>query len=275
MLKTLRFATVVSLLLLGNEHTAFAVDVLRMATTTSTDNTGLLQVLNPPFETAQHIRVDVIAMGTGKALRLAENGDVDLVLVHAPDAEKGFVAMGYGVKRFAVMHNDFVLLGPKQDPAGAKQAQSASAALMAILRARSDFVSRGDDSGTHKKEKAFWRQAGITPNGNWYISAGQGMGAVLRMANDKNAYTLCDRGTYLVFKDKLEIVPVYEGSADLFNPYHVIAVNPRKHPHVRFDLASQYINYLTGSEGQEIINNFSVGGQALFHPDAKVQLSVQ
>jgi len=274
-MNTLRFVTVASMLLMGNGHTAFAVDVLRMATTTSTDNSGLLQVLNPPFETANHIRVDVIAVGTGKALRLAENGDVDLVLVHAPDAEKGFVASGYGVKRFAVMHNDLVLLGSKQDPADVKQAQSAPAALRTILQTRSEFVSRGDDSGTHKKEKALWQQAGVTPNGDWYISAGQSMGAVLRIANDKNAYTLCDRGTYLAFKDKLAITPVYEGSSDLFNPYHVIAVSPQKHPHVRFDLASQYINYLTSSEGQEIISNFTVDGQILFHPDAKTKLGVQ
>ncbi len=251
---------------------ALAVDALRLATTTSTDNSGLLGKLNPPFETKNNIRVDVIAVGTGKALRLAENGDVDLVLVHAPDAELAFVDSGFGVKRWPVMHNDFLILGSENDPVGIAQANSVTDALRRISLNNSDFVSRGDDSGTHKKEMSLWRNAGISPEGNWYISTGQGMGAVLRIADDKNAYTLCDRGTYLALKQKLRLVPLYQGATTLFNPYHVIAVNPAKHAHVQQALARRYIEFLTGSVGQKIIADFTVDGEILFYPDAMPEL---
>ncbi len=240
---------------------------LRLATTTSTDNSGLLAVLHPPFEQQMGVQVDVIAAGTGRALKLGENGDVDVVLVHAPAAERAFVAAGYGVKRLAVMHNDFVLLGPPADPARLRQSASVVAALQAVAEHGAVFISRGDDSGTHKKEQALWQQAGIVPAGRWYLAAGQGMGAVLRMADDKLAYTLADRGTYLAFKTKLSLQIVRQGDADLFNPYHVIMVNPKKHPHVKYRLARRYIDFIRGEAGQAIIRQFTRTGEPLFIPD--------
>ncbi|MFQ5659398.1 MAG: substrate-binding domain-containing protein [Gammaproteobacteria bacterium] len=240
---------------------------LRLATTTSTDNSGLLAVLHPPFEAKYHIKVDVIAVGTGKALRLGRNGDVDLVLVHAPGAEKEFVADGFGIMRLPVMHNDFVLLGPPADPAGVKQAASLSDALKRIATTMQPFVSRGDDSGTHKKEKALWKSASLAPAGDWYLSTGQGMGAVLKIANDKLAYTLSDRGTYLAYRDKIDLNIVYEGDPGLFNPYHVILINPKRYPHVQTKLAQHYVDFIRGKQGQQIIREFRKGGEQLFHPD--------
>ena len=240
---------------------------LRLATTTSTDNSGLLEVLHPVFEEKNNIKVDVIAVGTGKALRLGTNGDVDVVMVHAPGAEKKFVAEGSGVERLPVMHNDFVLLGPKADPADVKNASSLSDALQRILQTESDFVSRGDDSGTHKKEKKLWQAAGIDPKGSWYLAAGQGMGAVLQMSNNKSTYTMSDRGTYLAYKSKIDLDVVYEGAPNLLNPYSVILVNPEKHPHVKTELGQRYIDFIRSQEGQAIIANFKVNGETLFHPD--------
>ncbi|MGR9073145.1 MAG: substrate-binding domain-containing protein [Gammaproteobacteria bacterium] len=242
--------------------------VLRMATTTSTENSGLLAVLNPPFEKRYGVRLDVLAVGTGKALRLGENGDVDLVLVHAPEAEKAFVEAGQGVERIPVMHNDFVIAGPPTDEAGVKNAPDAVSALKSIAERHAGFISRGDDSGTHKKELALWRAAETTPQAPWYVAAGQGMGAVLTMADEKNAYTLTDRGTYLAYRDKIGLTIVFEGDQALYNPYHVIAVNPENHRHVNYDLAQKYIRFLVGAEGQAIIQNFTAGGQRLFYPDA-------
>ena len=256
------------ILVLATSAETSAEDRLRLATTTSTDNSGLLAVINPFFEANNNIKVDVIAVGTGKALRLAENGDVDLVLVHAPSAELAFIDSGFGVERRPVMHNDFILLGAKNDPAGIARANSISDAMLRISLNKTDFVSRGDDSGTHKKELSLWQNAGIKPEGNWYISAGQGMGAVLRIADDKNAYTLCDRGTYLALKQKLSLVPLFQGAPMLFNPYHVIAVNPARHAHVQHALAGRYIEFLTGPVGQKLIADFRVGGEILFYPDA-------
>jgi tungstate transport system substrate-binding protein len=244
---------------------AWATERLRLATTTSTDNSGLLKALNPPFEQAHDAKVDVIAVGTGKALKMGQNGDVDVVLVHAPPAEEAFVAAGFGVERAPVMHNDFVLIGPAADPAGAR-GNVAAAALARIAKAGATFVSRGDDSGTHKKEKALWAAADIVPKGRWYLAVGQGMGAVLTIADDKDAYTLTDRGTYLAYRDKLGLTVLVEGDPALFNPYHVIIVNPARHPHVKLDLARAYVAYLTGP-GQSVIAGFKAHGRQLFHPD--------
>ena len=248
---------------------ALAEDIqrLRLATTTSTDNSGLLEVLHPAFEQKHSIKVDVIAVGTGKALRLGRNGDVDVVMVHAPGAEKDFVAKGFGVERLPVMHNDFVVLGPKADPASVKDAPTLSEALQRIASSESVFVSRGDDSGTHKKEKSLWEIAAVEPQGDWYLAVGQGMGAVLQISNDKAAYTLTDRGTYLAYKNKINLNLVYEGAQSLFNPYHVILVNPEKHPHVKTELAQTYIDFIRSAEGQAIIAGFKVNGELLFHPD--------
>jgi tungstate transport system substrate-binding protein len=240
---------------------------LRMATTTSTDNSGLLQQLNPAFESQSGVRIDVIAVGTGKALKLGENGDVDLVFVHAPVAEKKFVAAGHGLKRFAVMHNDFIIIGPKSNPAGLKEHESGSEALRRIAQSQAIFISRGDESGTHIKEQQLWRGAGINPQGNWYLATGQGMGAVLQIAADKDAYSLTDRGTYIAYQKKIELQILNQGSAELFNPYHIIAVNPQHHPHTKTDLANRYIRFITGPAGQKLISSYRLGSQQLFYPD--------
>lgn len=241
---------------------------LRLATTTSTEHSGLLAVLNPAFEKEHGVQVDVIAVGTGKALKLGENGDVDVVLVHAPEAERAFVEAGHGVARRPVMHNDFVIVGPPEDPAGVRRAASAAKALARIAAAGATFISRGDDSGTHQKERALWSAAGIEPRGGWYLAVGQGMGAVLQIAGDKRAYALTDRGTWLVYRGRFELPILLEGDPALYNPYHVIAVNPERHPHVAYDLAKKYIDFLVGPEGQRLIGQFRVGGERLFHPDA-------
>lgn len=258
---------IISVLLLLFTASVQAEQRLRLATTTSTQNSGLMNVLNPVFEAEHNIKVDVIAVGTGKALRMGKNGDVDLVLVHAPVAEKKFVAEGYGVQRLAVMHNDFVILGPVNDPAGLKDSSGLQDAMVRVAQRQSTFISRGDDSGTHKKEMALWSAAGINPEGKWYLSAGQGMGAVLIMADDKLAYTLADRGTYLAYKDRIDLVVLYKSDEQLKNPYHVILINPEKHPHVKSRLAQEYADFIRSEKGQDIIRNFQIAGERLFYPD--------
>lgn len=258
---------VVLFLLFLSAGSAWSEDRLKLATTTSTDNSGLLAVLHPPFEAKYNVKVDVIAVGTGKALKLGENGDVDVVMVHAPDSEIRFVEAGFGVERIPVMHNDFILTGSENDPAGIKSAKSLSDAMARIAGSNSYFISRGDDSGTHKKEISLWQLAGIEPGGKWYLSAGQGMGNVLIIAFEKQAYTLSDRGTYLAYRDKIDSKILIEGDKELFNPYHVIVVNPEKHPHVNLELANKYIQFITGLEGQKIINDFKLHGEKLFYPD--------
>lgn len=239
---------------------------LRLATTTSTANSGLLDYLLPMFEEKHNIRVDVLPVGTGQALRLGERGDVDAVLVHAPGAEKEFVDKGFGVNRRAVMYNDFVVAGPAAGTAEVKHAKSAADALRRIANANADFISRGDDSGTHKKELALWRGAGIEPAGGWYHDAGQGMGMVLQVASERRAYTLTDRGTYLSMKDKLELAILFEGDPALHNPYGIIAVSPARYPAARYAEAMLLIAWLTSPEGQMAIREFEVDGEALFHP---------
>ncbi len=241
---------------------------LRLATTTSTENSGLLAELIPPFEDRTGLKVDVIAVGTGQALKLGETGDVDLVLVHARASEDAFVAAGHGVDRRDVMHNDFIILGPSRDPAGVRDMGNAAEALKAIANRRVSFISRGDDSGTHKKEKALWKQAGLSPKGRWYRDVGQGMGAVITMSDDMQAYTLADRGTYLSMKSKIALEVLVEGDPKLFNPYGIIAVNPAKHPHVNYNGAMRFIAWITSPEGQNIIGAVQREGQVLFYPDA-------
>lgn len=249
-------------------NSVYAQDSLRMSTTTSTENSGLLKVINPLFEKRYNVHLEIIAVGTGKALRLGENGDVDVVFVHAPAAELKFVQEGYGIDRKAVMHNDFVLIGPRSNPANIDINQPIANALQQIAQAQIDFISRGDDSGTHKKELSLWQQAEITPAKPWYLEVGQGMGAVIKIADEKQAYTLTDRGTYLAFKDKINLTILNEGDKALFNPYHIIAVNPAKHKHVKYDLAKKYIDFVTGTEGQELIGAYKKHGEQLFYPDA-------
>jgi len=266
-MKVVRFLKVTLLLVLLTAHTAPAAERLRMSTTTSTENSGLLEVLLPPFEEANDCRVDVIAVGTGKALKIAESGDVDVVLVHARTLEDAFVAAGYGVNRRDVMYNDFVILGPAEDPAKVAQASTAAEALSRIARSKATFVSRGDESGTHQKEKELWEAAGVLPAGQWYIESGHGMGEVIVMATQKGGYALADRGTYIAFKEKkTDLVIVFDGEQGLFNPYGVIAVNPQKHPHVKYQLAMQFVEFISGDGGQKIIDDFKINGEQVFFP---------
>jgi tungstate transport system substrate-binding protein len=242
---------------------------LRLATTTSTQDSGLLPVLNPPFEKLTGITVDVIAVGSGKAIALGQNGDVDVILVHDRKAEDAFVAAGWGVNRRDVMHNDFVVVGPIDDPAKVAAAGTATDAFSRIIAVGATFVSRGDASGTNVKELDIWAKAGGKPTAKWYKEVGQGMGAVLTMSADLKAYTLADRGTWLSMKDKLPgLKIVSEGDPFLFNPYGVIAVNPEKWPKANYLAAMQYIAWLTSAEGQRIIRDYKLGGQQLFFPDA-------
>jgi len=245
-----------------------AEQILRLATTTSTENTGLLETLNPPFERQYNARVHVIAVGTGQALKLAEDGNVDLVFVHAPEAEQAFIEKGYGIERRPVMHNDFILLGPAADPAGAGRAGSLAEAMRRIQARNCLFVSRGDESGTHRKEMELWEKSTVKPGGAWYRTVGQGMGPVLLIADELRAYTLSDRGTYLAYGGKISLKTVFENDELLANPYHIILINPEKHPRVKVDLARRYSDFVTGEEGQKIIREFRINGQPLFYPDA-------
>jgi len=244
---------------------AFAIEHLRLATTTSTENSGLLAELLPPFEKANDCHIDVIAVGTGKALKLGETGDVDVVLVHARSKEDKFVAAGYGVDRRDVMYNDFVILGPKSDPAGIKGLKDAVAAMTRIALTQATFVSRGDDSGTNTRELQLWKAAGIKAEGDWYLEAGRGMGEVLTMADERRGYTLSDRGTYLAYRDKIDLGIMVEGDKRLFNPYGVIMVNPARHPHVKVDLARKFMDFLTSDTGRKLITGYRRGGEQLFY----------
>jgi tungstate transport system substrate-binding protein len=249
-------------------NSGLADERLKVSSTTSTDNTGLFNALNPPFEKRLGCRVDIIAVGTGKALKIGEMGDSDVVFVHSRPAEDAFVAAGHGVNRRDVMYNDFIIVGPTEDPAGIRGAKDSKKAFAAIAKAGAPFISRGDDSGTHKKEKSLWKKTGIVLEGRWYSEAGQGMGAVIQIANEKLAYALADRGTYLAYKNKVSLEILCEGDPDLFNPYGIIAVNPVKHPHVNYIFSMAYIGWVTSPEGQKIIREFGKEkfGQPLFIP---------
>ena len=240
---------------------------LRLATTTSTENSGLLDELLPAFTEETGIDVNVIAVGTGKAIKLGENGDIDVILVHARTAEDKFVNSGFGVNRRDVMHNDFVIIGAKEDKAGIKEAKTAVEALKLIAEKQIEFISRGDNSGTHIKEKELWEKAEIQPEGKWYKEIGQGMGAVIMMANEIGAYTLTDRGTYLSIADKIKLEILFQSDNELFNPYGVIAVNPEKHSETNYKSAMKFIEWLTDEKAQKMINNFKKNGKQLFYAD--------
>lgn len=266
-------ALVIAISLVGTiavtTHGAIARD-LRLATTTSTDNSGLLGYLLPKFEAAYGIKVRVISVGTGKALKLGENGDVDVILVHSRADEDRFVKQGYGVDRRDVMYNDFVIVGPGNDPAMLRGKRDAVAAFRDIANLQSAFVSRGDDSGTHKMEMRYWSDAGRSPTDNRaYLAAGRGMGAVLLMASELRAYALTDRATYAAMKDKLDLELLVEGDARLFNPYGLIAVNPKRFPDANYEAARKLIDWLTSQEGQRAISEFKRGGKQLFFPNAR------
>jgi len=239
---------------------------LRLATTTSVQDSGLMPYLLPHFEKNCNCIVDVVAVGTGQALKLASNGDVDMVLVHAPALERKFVEDGYGIDRRTFMVNDFVILGPESDPAGISGMTDAAGAMMKIRDNAALFISRGDNSGTHQKEKSLWEKAGIRPSGDWYLEIGQGMGAVLTMADEKGAYTICDRGTYLSRADKLKLHVLSEGDPLLLNYYSAILVNPAKYPETKLELARQLTDWLCSPEGQKLIGAYVVNGHQLFKP---------
>jgi tungstate transport system substrate-binding protein len=242
---------------------------IKMATTTSTDNSGLLQYLLPKFEADCGCKIHYTAVGTGAALKLGQNGDVDVVLVHARPAEDKFVAAGYGVHRRDVMYNDFVIVGPASDPAGVKGMHDPLAALKKIRQSGATFVSRGDDSGTNKKELAYWKAIGVEPGGPHYLAVGQGMGATLTVAGEKQAYTLSDRATYTTYASKTGLEVLVQGDSKLLNPYGVIAVNPKRYPNVNYEGAMTFVNWLTSPKGQQAIGSYRFRGAQLFHPDYK------
>ncbi|MGI9536171.1 MAG: substrate-binding domain-containing protein [Desulfocapsaceae bacterium] len=272
--------------------------VLTMSTTTSTQASGLLDVLLPEFKADTGIKVKVIAKGTGAAIRDGMDGNVDIIFVHAKAREEKFVAEGYGTKRFAVMHNDFVVIGPKDDPAAVSKTADVYTGLKSIAAAKAEFVSRGDDSGTHTKEQFLWEKSGAkvvtskkeivkkgekvaikftepADSAEWYRSIGQGMGKTLTYADEKGAYTMTDRGTYIKYKygktPPIELSIVSEGSAALANPYGIIPVNPQKFDHVKYDLAETFAKWLTSERGQKLIGDYRLLDKQLFYPDAIVQ----
>lgn len=245
--------------------------IIRLATTTSTDNSGLLSYLLPAFENKTGYRVHVIAVGTGKALRMGRDGDADVLLVHAPAAEIEFVKTGYGDERYPVMYNDFILVGPASNPANIKAGPVISDALQQIADNNSTFISRGDNSGTHKKELSLWQAKKIDPAGKWYREVGQGMGKVLQMAAELNAYTLTDRGTWLAYQDKSPLKILNEGDPQLYNPYHIIAVNPQRFPDINYRGARTLISWITSTAGQSLIGEFRLNNTLLFKPSASVR----
>jgi tungstate transport system substrate-binding protein len=236
--------------------------------TTSTQNSGLYDYLIPKFEAETGMQVAVVAVGTGQAIRNAMNGDADVLLVHAMQSELKFVEQGFGVQRYDVMYNDFVLIGPKDDPAKIAGINTVSEALNALQESGQRFISRGDDSGTHKKELRLWQAADVQPEGKWYVETGSGMGATIRMAVEMNGYTLTDRATWIAFNGKEDHRILLSGQNELFNQYGVIAVNPGKHPHVNQTGAEAFITWLLSAHGQQMIAEFKVQGQQLFFPNA-------
>ena len=248
---------------------AAAAPDIRMATTTSTEASGLLSFLLPPFESRCGCKVRVIAVGTGKALEIGKNGDVDVVLVHARQAEDKFIAEGHGVNRQDVMYNDFIIVGPDGDPAGVKGMKDVLEAMKKIQASGAPFISRGDNSGTDQMEKSYWQTLGATPRGSWYVSAGLGMGEVLTMAAEKRAYTLTDRATYGAYRSRIGLAVLVEGDPRMFNPYGIIAVNPQRHPGANFQGAIDLINWITSADGRRRIADYKVIGEQLFFPAAK------
>ncbi|MEX2442561.1 MAG: substrate-binding domain-containing protein [Alkalispirochaeta sp.] len=249
---------------------------LLLATTTSTENSGLLEALLPPFEEKYNVVVDVIAVGTGQALEIGRSGDADVLMVHAPELETEFVADGYGVQRVHFMYNDFVVVGPPEDPADVSSAADATDAFARIAQKEATFISRGDNSGTHVKELGLWSAAGRGPSvgrepatDEWHREVGQGMGAVITLANEQRGYTLADRGTYLAYRGDVMIEILYEGDPKLFNPYSIIVVDPQRHPHVQAELAHALSDYVTSAHGQQIIDEYREAGEQLFFPDAE------
>ncbi len=245
---------------------------ITVASTTSTANSGLFDHILPAFQEQTGVQVRVVAVGTGKAIRLARNGDADVLFVHHKPSELAFVEDGFGVKRFDVMYNDFVIVGPTADPAMVKGAKNANEALAKIAAAEIPFASRGDDSGTNKKELSLWQSAGIDPktaSGSWYRETGSGMGATLNVASGMNAYALTDRATWLKFKNKGDLGILAEGDPALFNQYGIILVNQEKHPHVKSALGQQFVDWVISKAGQDLINEYQINGKQAFFANAQ------
>ncbi len=265
---------------LGNnsdENTAQAAEItdqeLRLTTTTSTYDTGLLDEINQAFEDRFGVAVQAVAQGTGAALETARSGDSDVVMVHARELEDEFMRDGYGINRRDLMFNDFVIVGPSDDPAGIGGGDDAVSAFSTIAETETEFVSRGDNSGTHSKERSIWAEADIAPDGDWYIEAGQGMGEVLSQTNQRGGYTLADRGTYLSMREEIGIEilvegPINDGPELLANPYGIVAVNPAVHEGVAYDIAMAYIGFITSRDGQQLIDEFRANGEQLFFAEA-------
>jgi tungstate transport system substrate-binding protein len=263
------FAAVVGIAFIG--QAVAAEKSIVVASTTSTQDSGLFDYLLPLFKAKTGVDVKVVAQGTGQALDTARRGDADVVFVHAKSAEERFLAEGYGVKRYPVMYNDFVLIGPRSDPAVVRGSKDILASLAAIKLKGATFISRGDRSGTNIAELDLWRLAGIdiaASKGPWYKEIGQGMGAALNTASADNAYVLTDRGTWLAFKNKGDLVIAVEGDKHLFNQYGVMLVNPQKYPTVKKELGQQFIDWLISPEGQRDIANYKINGEQLFYPNA-------
>ncbi|SCA55352.1 ABC-type tungstate transport system, periplasmic binding protein [Candidatus Terasakiella magnetica] len=259
-------------LLLSNFSSQADTPFITMASTTSTANSGLFETLLPAFSNDSGIEVRVVAVGTGQAVRIARKGDADLLFAHHRPSEEKLLKDGFGKERFDVMYNDFVLVGPKTDPAKTRRCTSPSLAFKKINESQRVFVSRGDDSGTHKRELTLWQDAGITKpglTGRWYRSTGTGMGTTLNIASGMNAYTLTDRGTWISFKNKADLDILCQGHESLFNPYGVIALSKEKFPHIKYAQSMKFINWITSAKGQKIIADFRVAGQRLFIPNAK------
>jgi tungstate transport system substrate-binding protein len=267
----LRTSALIALLALACAPAAIAQQFITVASTTSTEQSGLFRHILPLFEKKTGIEVRVVALGTGQALDLARRGDADVVFVHARSAEEKFVAEGAGVKRIPVMYNDFVLIGPKRDPAGIRGGTDVVEALKKIRALSAPFVSRGDRSGTHIAELALWKAAGIDiakEKGPWYRDTGQGMGPALNAASSMGAYILADRGTWLSFRNRGDLAVLVEGDKRLFNQYGVILVNPAKHAHVKRAAGEAFVAWLVSAEGQKAIGDYTIGGERLFHPNA-------
>jgi len=272
---------ILSLAACGDERSDFQDKVITMSTTTSTEASGLLDFLLPEFKKDTGIDVRVMSKGTGAALRDGMDGNADVVMVHDVERENQFVEDGYGTRRYYVMYNDFIIVGPEEDPAGIGDAADVSEAMRLIAEAGKPFVSRGDDSGTHSRELSLWQETGLPLNqkgepevgSGWYFAIGQGMGSSLLFAEEKNGYVLSDRGTYLQYKygrDALyDLVIVFEGGERLMNPYGIIPVNPDMHPHVKYEPARELAEWLVSERGQEVIGSYQLHGQQLFFPDAK------
>ena len=271
-LKTAALALLLALPAMSAAEVQAEDSYITVASTTSTANSGLFDHLLPLFQEESGIEVRVVAVGTGKALQQARDGDADVLFVHAKGREEAFVAEGYGVERFDVMYNDFVIVGPAEDPAGVAGMSDVVAALTRIAESEAPFASRGDDSGTHTKERNLWKEAGIdaaAASGGWYRETGSGMGATLNTGIAMGAYGLTDRATWIAFENKADYAVVVEGDEKLFNQYGIILVSPEKHPHVKAELGQTFIDWILSSEGQQAIADYKLDGQQLFFPNGQ------